>query len=368
MEELNNSWGNAEANHFRNPILMDDSARIFSRQNEIPPLGSSRPLAPPIPPRPYGGNMMSQAPYNAYGSNYCGAYNSLGGFMPGMYGGGGYGRYGGGYGYGTMGGGDAENRFIQIAEESSRSAFQSIESVVNAVLNIAQMLDSTYFALTSSFRAVLGVAANFGRLRGLFSQFWTSFAFFRGLNWLYQKILYTLRLSNIDPGTKLLQEAYAAAAAEGSNTTTPMKNSSSLAVIAFLAFIMIGPFMLMKLIGTVSNTAIEETKNPKSWINPIEAIVQYDFIASSSSELSVRMGQNIMVAPKNVQHTHKLLDSGWVLASIDGIISGLVPVNYIESTKQAKNKERISPTLPIIQEPTKEHTESDAQRTKEVVA
>lgn len=78
-------------------------------------------------------------------------------------------------------------RFIQVAEESSRSAFQSIESVVNAVLNIAQMLESTYFALTSSFRAVLGVAANFGRLRGLFSQFWTSFALFRTFNWVFRK-------------------------------------------------------------------------------------------------------------------------------------------------------------------------------------
>lgn len=78
-------------------------------------------------------------------------------------------------------------RFIQIAEESSRSTFQSIESVVGAVLNIAAMLDSTYFALTSSFRAVLGVAANFGRLRGLFSQFWQSFALLRGMNWLFKK-------------------------------------------------------------------------------------------------------------------------------------------------------------------------------------
>lgn len=148
------------------------------------------------------------------------------------------------------------------------------------------------------------------------------------------RILYTLRISNIDPSSAILQEAYAAA--EG--TEMPPRNNSSLAVLAFLSFIMIGPYLLMKLIGTVSNTAIEETKNPKSWTNPIEAVMQYDFVATSSSELSVRAGQNIMVAPKNVQNTHKLLDSGWVLASIDGVTSGLIPVNYIESSRQAKAK------------------------------
>lgn len=60
---------------------------------------------------------------------------------------------------------DPEQRFIQIAEESSRPAFQSIESLVMAISNIASMLDSTFFAITNSFRSLLGVAANFGRLR-----------------------------------------------------------------------------------------------------------------------------------------------------------------------------------------------------------
>lgn len=33
---------------------------------------------------------------------------------------------------------------------------------MGAIGNIASMLDSTFFAITSSFRAILGVAANFG--------------------------------------------------------------------------------------------------------------------------------------------------------------------------------------------------------------
>lgn len=169
---------------------------------------------PALPPRPF--NQQSQAgafgPYNSGmgmfgGGSMMGAYGGAGGmygasgygaggYSGGMYGGGGIGGGYGGFGgfggngysrYGANNGMDPESRFIQMAEESSRPAFQSIESLVGAISNIAAMLDSTFFAITSSFRAILGVAANFGRLRGVFAQFWSTFAIFRGLSWLYKK-------------------------------------------------------------------------------------------------------------------------------------------------------------------------------------
>lgn len=166
---------------------------------------------PTLPPRPYSqqNNMDAFGPYSSsgmgmYGSGFgTGGYGASGmygggyggsGYGSGMYGGGYGGGFGGGYGgngYNRFGGGnhgmDPESRFIQMAEESSRPAFQSIESLVSAIGNIAAMLDSTFFAITSSFRAILGVAANFGRLRGVFAQFWSTFAIFRGLSWLYNK-------------------------------------------------------------------------------------------------------------------------------------------------------------------------------------
>lgn len=43
-----------------------------------------------------------------------------------------------------------------MAEENSRPAFDSIQSLVNAVGGVAMMLENTFFALTSSFRAILG--------------------------------------------------------------------------------------------------------------------------------------------------------------------------------------------------------------------
>lgn len=217
--------------NFRSAELVEP--RIFGAGPGLQtPLGvvPQQALPPPaLPPRPFGaqtapaygpyqsggagglfgggmGSLMGGGMYGAgagaYGGGYggMGAYNSAygGGGYGGGFGGGGGGAYGGGYGgaygaqnyggrYGAGAGMDAEARFIQMAEESSRPAFQSIESLVSAIGNIAAMLDSTFFAITSSFRAILGVAANFGRLRGVFAQFWSTFALFRGLSWLYKK-------------------------------------------------------------------------------------------------------------------------------------------------------------------------------------
>lgn len=140
---------------------------------------------------------QNYSPYSSYG-NYAGlGMSGMGGNS--MYGGMGMNSMYGGLGMGGMGyrGGmmnsygsnpmDPENRFIQMAEESSRPAFQSIESIVSTIGNIAAMLDSTYFALTSSFRAILGVAANFSQLRGFFARFFSSLTIFRSMIWLYKK-------------------------------------------------------------------------------------------------------------------------------------------------------------------------------------
>lgn len=55
----------------------------------------------------------------------------------------------------------------------------------------------------------------------------------------------------------------------------------------------------------------------------------YSFEATNPQELSIRAGQTIMVAPREVQQTQKLLNTGWVLASVDYQQSGLIPVNYL---------------------------------------
>lgn len=55
----------------------------------------------------------------------------------------------------------------------------------------------------------------------------------------------------------------------------------------------------------------------------------YAFKASNPSELTIYAGQTLKLAPREVQQTHKLLNTGWALATIDDKTSGLVPINYL---------------------------------------
>lgn len=110
-----------------------------------------------------------------------------------MYGNYGYGMYNMGAFPGAYGSGnDAERRFIQYAEQQSRSTFANIENIVQAVGSFAAMLDNTFFAMTSSFRAVLSVAENFGRLRSVFGHVWYTINIFRLFSWFYRKCLQLL--------------------------------------------------------------------------------------------------------------------------------------------------------------------------------
>lgn len=59
-----------------------------------------------------------------------------------------------------------------VVQMSSRAAFQSIEAVVMAFNGVSMMMGSTYEALAMSFRAVIGIVDQFGRMQGTFSDMW----------------------------------------------------------------------------------------------------------------------------------------------------------------------------------------------------
>lgn len=79
-------------------------------------------------------------------------------------------------------------------------------------------------------------------------------------------------------------------------------------------------------------------KNPRTWINPIKAQVKYDFQATNPQELSLRSGQAIYIAPREIQNTQKLLNTGWVLATLDNHTSGIIPLNYVQGPQQVATK------------------------------
>ena len=222
---------------------------------------------PPLPSRSSVGPSYG-AGYNSLGytggiggigSTYSGlgygGYSGLGGYG-GMYGSSMYGGYGSynRYGYGDMG----QNSFVRMAEENSRQAFQSIEGIVQAFGSVAMMLESTYSAVYNSFRAVIGVADHFSRMRTHFAQIFSAFAVIKTLRWLYRRLLVLLRLRE----GGLQEDVWSAAAqtmgeaAAGAKGGDP-KIRANWPLMLFFAVIIGGPYLIWKFLSSISGKSGE---------------------------------------------------------------------------------------------------------------
>lgn len=320
--------------NFRNPILIEP--KMFGGQYSMnTPVGTvSSSQAPPLPPRLINVNNFNVA-HNRLGYVYgnpdfgnSGLYdNTIGanGFISSM--------YDNTFGYNAMP--YQEHRVIRILEEKSRPTFQSIESFVIAISNIATMLDSTFFALTSSFKALLAMTANFVHLRKVFSRLWTSFALLRWIRKIYTRLLLWLQLTKTNTSADIFEGAYNLST-NVQELTHGTNNGTSKSVVLFLCFIMAAPFLLLKLFSKSDVLRPKKSisnMNPELWKNPVEAIALFNFTASNKDELSIYSGQNLLIAPKSIQKEHNLLATGWVLASVDNTMCGLIPVNYVKSKR-----------------------------------
>ncbi|XP_050734896.1 peroxisomal membrane protein PEX13-like isoform X2 [Eriocheir sinensis] len=284
--------------------------------------GSSMPGAsvrPPLPPRP-----ATTAPYSTYPRPTYGGYGNMGMGM-GMYGG----TYRGFGQYGMSGLPDVndENGFIQLAENSSRQAFQSIESIVHAFGSVSMMLESTYHAVYSSFRAVLGVADHFNRMKSHFAQIFSALAVVRTLRWLYNKLLFLIGLRSQDPSLEAVwRNANASLPNASQITEADIKASkSSWPIVLFLGVVFGGPYLIWRLLSSL----VPSKAKSSAWMTGQEehfaAVGQYPFQARMKNELSFAAGQPLILAPKDQQPSYQ----GWLLAS-NGSNVGLVPGNYIK--------------------------------------
>lgn len=75
-------------------------------------------------------------------------------------------------------------------------------------------------------------------------------------------------------------------------------------------------------------------RDPKTWVNPIQSRAVHSFQATRQEELTFQVGQIVYVAPKEIQQSLNLLNTGWALASTNKINSGFIPVNYIRGPQQ----------------------------------
>lgn len=241
---------------------------------------------------------------------------------------GGYGSYGGYGQYGSMGSSlPDENRFIQVAEDSSRQAFQSIESIVHAFGSVSMMLESTYHAVYSSFRAVLGVAEHFSRMKSHFAQIFSALAVVRTLKWIMKKLLYIIGLRSQDPNLEAAWRSTASTAAASLTEADLKQSRSSWPIVMFFAVVFGGPYLIWHLLSSLVPTG--SSQGSQKWHTGCgehyAAVSLYNFQAASKKELSFQTGQNLFLAPKDLQPQVR----GWVLAS-NGKEMGLVPANYLK--------------------------------------
>ncbi|XP_076661267.1 peroxisomal biogenesis factor 13 [Halictus rubicundus] len=295
---------------------------------------------PPIPPRQPVQNYSSFNDYRMYGSN---CYNGYGyGFAsqyrgPSTYGGYnsyGYSPYSSYNNYGSFGNpsGDVENRFFQYFEESTRPTFQLIETVLQTFSSITMLLESTYFTLTNSFRAIISVAENVGRLRSTIGQLFHTFALIRFLKWLYKKIIRSTGFRGESPLNDELWEKSVAKIGNENINNSPFWSGFFLFSVFFLI-----PYMIHKITNSIRNVQVKG-KDPKDWYQydqPVfVASVLYDFAASNSEELSVKVGQKVYLAPQALQPKNL---PGWCRAT-DSANVGLIPYTYIKVIGQLKKR------------------------------
>ncbi|XP_028845338.1 peroxisome biogenesis factor 13 [Denticeps clupeoides] len=313
-------------------------------------------MAPPVPPRSiqqsYRPTFSSfSSSYNPYGSSL------YGGYSPYSYGG--YG-IGGGLGYNRYQAEDVPpSRFVQQAEESSRGAFQSIESIVHAFSSVSMMMDATFFAVYNSFRAVLDVANHFSRLRVHFTKVLSAFALVRTLRYLYRRLQRLLGLRQDSEVEDLWAESESTTvvtigAAREAGMDDPRANSvKSWPIFLFFAVILGGPYLIWKLLSSADGPEERATNWASGDDDHVVARAEYDFTAASEEEISVQAGEMLNLAPKEQQPRVR----GWLLASLDGQTTGLVPANYVKVLGKRRGRrhvelERITPVQqPVFHAP-----------------
>ncbi|TRY91891.1 hypothetical protein DNTS_015047 [Danionella cerebrum] len=287
-------------------------------------------VAPPIPPRPV---QQSYRPtYNSFPSTYSPYGNSIySGYSPYSYNG--YG-VGGGLGYNRYNLTDdiPPSRFVQQAEESSRGAFQSIESIVHAFSSVSMMMDATFSAVYNSFRAVLDVANHFSRLRIHFTKVLSAFALVRTLRYLYIRLQRLLGLRQDSEVDDLWAESAATSVVSASGATRagvdePGVNSvKSWPIFLFFAVVLGGPYLIWRLLRSAEGPEENNTNWASGEDDHVVARAEYDFTAASEEEISVQAGDMLNLAPKEQQPRVR----GWLLASVDGQTTGFVPANYVK--------------------------------------
>uniref|UniRef100_A0A914I501 Peroxisomal membrane protein PEX13 n=1 Tax=Globodera rostochiensis TaxID=31243 RepID=A0A914I501_GLORO len=217
-----------------------------------------------------------------------------------------------------------KHNFLMVAEESSKNAFQAIESVVNALVSVANMLNTTHNAVFNSFRAVAGVAQQFRTFR-IYMFTAILVPVLRWCRFLWRHFLSFLR---VRPRNYAKSEAIwtTIQQQEGVNGVTGHPNVAS--SLLFWLIALGGPLFIFKcVVRLAERVAADACKWTTGEAEHYTAQALFDFNAANGNELSFLAFDMLRIAPKVAQPDVK----DWLLAStFDGTKVGLVPINYIK--------------------------------------
>jgi len=247
----------------------------------------------------------------------------------GLYGGSGYRRTSlippwesGGYsGYGAAP--PPSSNFVQFAEGRTQPAFDTILNVVQGFNSVSNMLESTYHALHSSFRATLQVAEQLSKVRKYLSQVLSALITAKAV-----RSLLGLARRPTDGLVDAWEED------RGRAESPSEEGGVSWPLLAYAGLVLVGPYLIWKFgsSGSSSSTA-DGDSGDQSWATGqgehVVATAKHSFNAEAADELSVRAGQELRVAPQSLQPRVR----GWLLAAKDGDRSadvGLVPANRVQ--------------------------------------
>jgi peroxin-13 len=182
----------------------------------------------------------------------------------------GYGGYGGYNGYNNMHGGYGANRygmgynnvpsnsFVEQAEQNSRTAFDSVHSIVQAFGSIAMMLESTFFAVHSSFRAVLGVADHFSRLRENLVQIVGENFLIKWIQSVFRKIMVLLGLRS----SASVEEVWNQMRSMAQDTSKQQQSRvwKSWPLLLFFGVVLGTPWLIWRFLSSLGNEDIHNWK------------------------------------------------------------------------------------------------------------
>lgn len=216
-------------------------------------------------------------------------------------------------------------QMVSSANQQIDMTFQSIQSMVQAFSSISMMLESTYMAVHSSFRAVVDVADHFGKLKDNLFGMLSLVSMMNTIKSFYRRILYMFNMVGQD---QIWSDSLAKAQSDTNGQAHMMdfaKQQSSWPMLMFLGAAVGAPWMIYKLQKPQASSSRWMTQEDDHYVG--EAL--FDFQTNQRTEIPLRAGQKVIIAPKELQP--RITD--WILATTDNKNAGLVPINYVKIVK-----------------------------------